>query len=152
MNSRFLPMGIALAPSLPGGALKRAAQGQPVVDASWAMAAEGDGTFDRWFLFGVDGVQYVTWSRGRSPARSAATCSATRTGSASTRSSRRSSSRCCSPSCAIAARAASAALGALIALALVPIAPRGRAGAGGERSPRCWALRRRRMSAGDAGR
>src|SRR3954447_7099763 len=38
VNSRFLPMGIALAPSLPGGPLRRAAQGQAVVDASWAMA------------------------------------------------------------------------------------------------------------------
>src|SRR5919107_3070680 len=52
MNSRFLPMGIALAPSLPGRAAKRGAQGQTVVDSSWAMAARGDGTFDRWFLFG----------------------------------------------------------------------------------------------------
>src|SRR3954469_16439766 len=64
MNSRFLPMGIALAPSLPGGALKRAAQGQPVVDASWAMAARGDGTFDRWFLFGASALQYLTWVSG----------------------------------------------------------------------------------------
>ena len=64
MNSRFLPMGIALAPSLPGGALKRAAQGQTVVDASWAMAARGDGTYDRWFLFGASAIQYVTWVGG----------------------------------------------------------------------------------------
>jgi 4-azaleucine resistance transporter AzlC len=64
MNSRFLPMGIALAPSLPGRALKRAAQGQAVVDSSWAMAARGDGTFDRWFLFGSSAVQYVTWVSG----------------------------------------------------------------------------------------
>lgn len=64
MNSRFLPMGIALAPSLPGGPLRRAAQGQPVVDASWAMAAHGDGTFDRWFLFGASAVQYVAWVAG----------------------------------------------------------------------------------------
>src|SRR3954447_21120033 len=64
MNSRFLPMGIALAPSLPGGRVKRAAQGQPIVDASWAMAARGDGTFDRWFLFGSTAVQYVTWVAG----------------------------------------------------------------------------------------
>jgi 4-azaleucine resistance transporter AzlC len=64
MNSRFLPMGIALAPSLPGGPLKRAAQGQTVVDASWAMANQGDGTFDRWFLFGATAVQYVTWFAG----------------------------------------------------------------------------------------
>jgi 4-azaleucine resistance transporter AzlC len=64
MNSRFLAMGIALAPSLPGRAHKRAAQGQTVVDASWAMANRGDGTFDRWFLFGSTAVQYVTWVTG----------------------------------------------------------------------------------------
>ena len=64
MNSRFLPMGIALAPSLPGGPAKRAAQGQTVVDASWAMANRGDGTFDRWFLFGSTAIQYVTWFAG----------------------------------------------------------------------------------------
>ena len=64
MNSRFLPMGIALGPSLPGSAAKRAAQGQTVVDASWAMANRGDGTFDRWFLFGSTAVQYVTWQIG----------------------------------------------------------------------------------------
>jgi 4-azaleucine resistance transporter AzlC len=64
MNSRFLPMGIALAPSLPGGAAKRAAQGQTVVDASWAMAGRGDGTFNRWFLFGSTAPQYVTWVTG----------------------------------------------------------------------------------------
>jgi branched chain amino acid efflux pump len=64
VNSRFLPMGIALAPSLPGNAVKRAAQGQAVVDASWAMSARGDGSFDRWFLFGATAVQYVTWLAG----------------------------------------------------------------------------------------
>jgi predicted branched-subunit amino acid permease len=64
MNSRFLAMGIALAPSLPGGPLKRAAQGQTVVDASWAMALREDGTFDRHFLFGATAVQYVTWALG----------------------------------------------------------------------------------------
>jgi 4-azaleucine resistance transporter AzlC len=64
MNSRFLAMGIALAPSLPGGAARRAAQGQAVVDASWAMALRGDGTFDRWFLFGATAAQYVTWALG----------------------------------------------------------------------------------------
>ena len=64
MNSRFLPMGVALAPSLPGGPLKRAVQGQTVVDASWAMANRGDGTFDRWLLFGSSLPQYVTWFSG----------------------------------------------------------------------------------------
>ena len=95
MNSRFLPMGIALAPSLPGGPLKRAAQGQTVVDSSWAIAAHDDGTFDRWKLFGATVAQYVAWLGGtvagvfaRRRARRPATSSA------STRSSRRSSSRC----------------------------------------------------------
>jgi 4-azaleucine resistance transporter AzlC len=64
MNSRFLPMGIALAPSLPGGPFRRAAQGQAVVDASWAMALREDGRFDRWFLFGATAIQYVTWQTG----------------------------------------------------------------------------------------
>ena len=64
MNSRFLPMGVALAPSLRGRALVRAAQGQTVVDASWAMANRGDGRFDRHFLFGASAVQYVTWMLG----------------------------------------------------------------------------------------
>ena len=64
MNGRFLAMGTALAPSLPGGPLKRAAQGQTVVDASWALASRGDGTFDRWLLFGTTAPQYVTWTLG----------------------------------------------------------------------------------------
>ena len=64
MNSRFLPMGIALGPSLPGRPLLRAAQGQTVVDVSWALANRGDGTFDRWFLFGSTAPQYVTWLAG----------------------------------------------------------------------------------------
>jgi 4-azaleucine resistance transporter AzlC len=64
VNSRFLPMGIALAPSLPGGPLARAAQGQAIVDASWAMAARPDGSFDRSFLFGATAIQYATWTAG----------------------------------------------------------------------------------------
>ena len=64
MNSRFLPMGAALAPSLTGGPLKRAAQGQPLVDASWVIAAREGGRFDRWVLFGATAVQYVAWVTG----------------------------------------------------------------------------------------
>jgi branched chain amino acid efflux pump len=64
INSRFLPMGVALAPSLPGGPVRRAAQGQAIVDASWAVSNRGDGTFDRWLLFGSTAVQYVGWVAG----------------------------------------------------------------------------------------
>ena len=64
MNGRFLAMGTALAPSLPGGPVKRAMQGQTVVDSSWALANRGDGTFDRWLLFGTTLPQYVAWTLG----------------------------------------------------------------------------------------
>ena len=64
MNSRFLPMGFAIGPSLPGGPGARAAQGQTVVDASWALASDGAGGFDRWVLFGSSAIQYVGWVGG----------------------------------------------------------------------------------------
>jgi 4-azaleucine resistance transporter AzlC len=64
MNSRYLSMGVALAPSLPGRASWRALQGQTVVDASWAMSLRDDGSFDRFFLFGATAVLYVTWAGG----------------------------------------------------------------------------------------
>src|SRR3954470_7243978 len=64
VNSRFLPMGVAIGPSLPGGPVRRAAQGQAIVDASWAIASRGDGTFDRWLLFGSTAVQYLGWGGG----------------------------------------------------------------------------------------
>jgi len=64
MNSRFLPMGVALAPSLPGGPLRRALQGQAVIDTSWALSARGDGTYDRAFLFGHSAPQYACWVTG----------------------------------------------------------------------------------------
>ena len=35
-----------------------------MVDASWALANRGDGTFDRWQLFGATLPQYVTWELG----------------------------------------------------------------------------------------
>jgi 4-azaleucine resistance transporter AzlC len=64
MNSRFLAMSIALAPSTRGRLLWRAVQGQGIVDASWAMAARPDGTFDRGLLFGATSVQYLAWVAG----------------------------------------------------------------------------------------
>ena len=64
MNGRFLAMGTALAPSLPGGPVRRAVQGQAVVDSSWALANQGDGRFDRWLLFGTTLPQYAAWVLG----------------------------------------------------------------------------------------
>ncbi len=64
MNSRFLPMGVAFAPSLPGGPLARAAQGQAVVDVSLVVAQDGQGGYDRGLLFGSSAIQYSTWVGG----------------------------------------------------------------------------------------
>jgi predicted branched-subunit amino acid permease len=64
LNARFLPMGIALAPSLTGSPLRRAAEGQAVVDASWALANRGDGRFDRDLMLGATIPQYPGWVLG----------------------------------------------------------------------------------------
>jgi 4-azaleucine resistance transporter AzlC len=64
INARFLPMGLAAAPALRGGRLRRAAEGQAVVDASWAIANRGDGTFDRGLLLGATIPQAVGWWTG----------------------------------------------------------------------------------------
>ncbi|HET9103831.1 MAG TPA: AzlC family ABC transporter permease [Solirubrobacteraceae bacterium] len=64
LNLRFLPMGIAVAPSMVHGALGRAARGQALVDASWALSNRGGGRFDISALLGATAVQYVTWNLG----------------------------------------------------------------------------------------
>jgi predicted branched-subunit amino acid permease len=64
LNARFLSMGVAAAPALRGGPLRRAAEGQAVVDASWALAARGEGGFDRETLLGATLPQYPLWVAG----------------------------------------------------------------------------------------
>ena len=64
LNSRFLPMGVAVAPYLKGGRLRRALEGQAVVDASWALASRGGGRFDREFMIGATIPQVVAWIGG----------------------------------------------------------------------------------------
>jgi predicted branched-subunit amino acid permease len=64
MNARWLPMGFAVGPSLPGRALARAVQGQSIVDASFVIASRGDGTFDRGLLIGATLPQGSSWIAG----------------------------------------------------------------------------------------
>ena len=64
LNARYVPMGIALAPSLRGGPLRRAAIGQAMVDASWAMANRGGGRFDPAFMVGATAPNYPAWVGG----------------------------------------------------------------------------------------
>jgi predicted branched-subunit amino acid permease len=64
LNARFLPMGVAAAAALRGSRLRRAVEGQTVVDASWALAARGEGGFDREVLLGGTLPQYPGWVLG----------------------------------------------------------------------------------------
>jgi 4-azaleucine resistance transporter AzlC len=64
LNARFLPMGVAAAPALQGSPLRRAAEGQAVVDASWAFAMRHDGRLDRELMLGATLPQYPGWVLG----------------------------------------------------------------------------------------
>jgi 4-azaleucine resistance transporter AzlC len=64
LNARFVPMGAAIAPYLKGGPLRRALEGQAVVDVSWALASKGEGRFDREFMIGATVPQAVAWIGG----------------------------------------------------------------------------------------
>ena len=64
LNARFLPMGMAVAPFLEGGPLRRALEGQTIITTSWALASRGEGRFDRAFMIGATVPQYVAWVVG----------------------------------------------------------------------------------------
>ncbi len=64
LNARYLAMGLALAPSLRGRPLSRAAFAMTTVDASWAAASRDDGNFDPWYMAGASLPQYVGWILG----------------------------------------------------------------------------------------
>lgn len=64
LNLRYAPMGIALAPSLRGGPLRRAAIGQAMIDFSWAAASRGGGRFDAPFMLGATTPSYPCWVGG----------------------------------------------------------------------------------------
>ena len=64
MNLRFVPMAAATASSLPGGPLRRAMEGQAVVDGSWVSAHRPDGTTDREKMLAATLVQWPAWVLG----------------------------------------------------------------------------------------
>jgi 4-azaleucine resistance transporter AzlC len=64
LNLRFIPMGIAIAPSLRGPLASRAAVGQGLVDASWAIASRGRGRYDIPYMLGATLMQYPAWVGG----------------------------------------------------------------------------------------
>lgn len=64
VQTRYLPMGIAVARDLRGGRLRRALEAQSLVDGSWAAAHRGGGRFDRLLLFGATAMQWPAWVAG----------------------------------------------------------------------------------------
>jgi len=64
LNARYIPMGVALAPSLRGGPVRRAAVGQAMIDASWAMSIREGGLFDPDYMIGATFPNYFTWVGG----------------------------------------------------------------------------------------
>ncbi len=64
MNLRFVPMAAASARSLHGGPLRRALEGQTVIDGSWVPAQRPDGSTDRELMMGATFVQWPAWILG----------------------------------------------------------------------------------------
>jgi 4-azaleucine resistance transporter AzlC len=61
LNSRYVPIGISVAPLFHGPKWRRALEGQLIVDESWAISNLGGGRFDRGLLLGAGLVLYPCW-------------------------------------------------------------------------------------------
>jgi 4-azaleucine resistance transporter AzlC len=64
LNARYVTMGISISRALPGGPWRRALQAQSLADASWAVAHQGEGRYDRHILIGATIPQYPAWVLG----------------------------------------------------------------------------------------
>jgi 4-azaleucine resistance transporter AzlC len=64
LNARYAPIGITVAPSLTGSTWSRFLHAQLIVDESWAVAAEGDGTWNPRVLVAAGLGIYVAWVGG----------------------------------------------------------------------------------------
>jgi 4-azaleucine resistance transporter AzlC len=64
INTRFIPMAAATARSLRGGRIRRALEGQAVVDGSFVSAQRPEGAVDREKLIAATLVQWAAWVLG----------------------------------------------------------------------------------------
>ena len=64
VNARFLPMGVAVAPGLRAGPVRRALVGQAIVDGSWVAAHVGGDRFDAHRMVGATLPQWPAWIGG----------------------------------------------------------------------------------------
>jgi branched chain amino acid efflux pump len=63
-NTRFLPMGFAIAPSMKGGPLRRLLTGALLADASFVIGHHGGGRFDISAIAWAAPLQYLPWIGG----------------------------------------------------------------------------------------
>ena len=61
LNSRYVPIGISVAPLFHGSRWRRLVEAQLIVDESWAISNRGGGRFDRGLLLGAGLVLYPCW-------------------------------------------------------------------------------------------
>ena len=64
LNTRYVPIGLSVAPALPGPAWKRGLRAQLVVDESWAVSHLGGGRYDARLLLGAGLTLYCAWVAG----------------------------------------------------------------------------------------
>ena len=61
LNSRYVPIGISVAPLFRGPVWRRVGEAQLIVDESWAISNRGGGRFDRGLLLGAGLLLYPCW-------------------------------------------------------------------------------------------
>ena len=61
LNTRYIPIGISVAPAMTGPAWRRLLHAQLVVDESWAISHLGGGRYDATMILGAGLVLYPSW-------------------------------------------------------------------------------------------
>ncbi len=64
LASRYLPIGLSVAPALDGTVPVGSRVPQLLIDEAWAVANRGDGTFDKGTLLGAGVALYLSWFIG----------------------------------------------------------------------------------------
>lgn len=64
LNARYAAIGVSVASVLRGGWARRLAEGQLVVDESWAVSVTGPGRHDRRLLLGAGAALFAAWNVG----------------------------------------------------------------------------------------
>lgn len=64
INLRYLPMSLAVTPSMPRGTFRRCLMCMSLTDPGWALAARSGGRFDAYFMVGTGIPQYTLWQLG----------------------------------------------------------------------------------------